>query len=95
MTIIKRILLIVLAAALVLSLAACGGEKNVEIRNVQLNEDKSMLSIEYVAKGDIPAADRRAGEQFGRQQTHRQTVGDQRQQPGRPQGQHQRGDQDA
>ena len=57
MTIIKRILLIVLAAALVLSLSACGGEKTVEIRNVQLNEDKSMLSIEYVAKGDIPAGE--------------------------------------
>ena len=51
------------------------------------------VDARIVAKGDIPAADRRAGEQFGRQQTHRQTVGDQRQQSGRAQGQHQRGDQ--
>ena len=54
---IRRILLLVLIATLVLSLTACGGKKTVDITDISLSENKDMLAITYVAKGKIAAGE--------------------------------------
>lgn len=57
MTHIKRALLLILAAVLILGLSACGGKKTVDITEVILSEDSHMLMVTYVAKGNIAAGE--------------------------------------
>ena len=54
---IKRVLLPVLVLMTALLLTACGNPQVVEIRNLELSEDKQFLSIVYVAKGNVPAGE--------------------------------------
>ena len=49
--------MLLLVAALAISLTACGGKKTVEIMKAELNEARDTLFIEYTAKGDIAASE--------------------------------------